>query len=1772
MVDSSTGLLGMANIGNISSKFLRSWGSKIESKTSSVNGLSDLENIKNTVAKKTNYANLDVSVDNDMKNDKTLRKMCTHTYMLGQPPKTFLFDILSNNENLVAFLSPKFAGSKKILHSVESCASEKHVFDPIKSFALDIETSALPGKTIGNKLIAVKRIFYQIDSFEGASAPSKFFGIIRFFFTSKLSLIKAKEMAISKKILVNISVRKPNSHSDQEVIVKKIPVDLLKLVIESIFSKFEKNSVWVVLAVDNKQSWVSKDQHKVLLYTLPIGITVHDLSDLLDLYGGKTCFIGHNPNSYVCDRCAVVCFANKTFRLAAIGSISVFKNVNLGWAGLSLACCAKYKQFGYIFDVCLVGGNSGVCGKRVVNNQNRICLANIYKKKQAPIICPVSFSNKTWAQVVSSSSSLLGFLSSLDTGLSFGVKFSIGAWFSSNSADPYSVSSLFGCLASLEQSLKLLTDQVFGIVRKLSFVKIVSLPSVSYELPLAVSTSLTLKVNLDMVLDGALKPSASFFSAVVNDTSGFSSSSSKILTTKLRSFSGLWIKNKYVEVRIFTSGLDEGYFGAGIAIVINNFLACHVSKIEVVPGQVILVQLLFKDKLSVSVLSLYTGASAGIHFGQTSEVNFIIAKTVNTSTFLVLDGNFNECRSGRSASFKFCSSLDLVNLFNGHHLIMAPMWCNSRGAVRIIDYIFIISSVSDFFDTDHNAMVVLVSLSRLLDVQLNGLHKQTNKDCWKFKIKDADSIGWSCFRDCSSTRILMIKNRFFAAAVGHDLNTMWSLLEGVLCSKNMQFSKFLDLELLVAKIVKRLESDNAVRFNHFVKKWSTLDADKAFVLRDMVYVNQKMMNILKYLSIVRKRYRKSKIYESKLAQEASIRAAIEKCMKKFCSDKGSMIRSVLNRFFQKVVLNHLVVDDELVLDPDGVRLNYALLNYVRDNAFSGVMDAINMSELLLVVGGLPDEAWWQECDGVPFVSMIPKSYDWDRIFTNTHSITLIETARKIFSKILSDRISFACSKFGVLHDDNFLVLKGTSTQALVFAVGSNMHKAYDFVGWHHLKASLWHIKMCNRFIKFFGSIYEDQINRSEVFSSLLWRIFYDLLLCKIKRHEHLCRYQINTKFVAKSGKVESSGGMFFFFVAGVFVDNTIWIGDCQALMQYALDITSEFFLINNISINSEKTVVIPINQSVKVASLNINGQPISIVKRGKTHRYLGIFLLTESLSKPSLAKTHSDSIVNYRTQFSFVSLNVCHKWDALVKKSLKLKAGLLYDFSDTALHHLSLYGLKFFEQIQTESKLVAVVTFFNALDILGHLFDHRFLDLQILDWTLLDLLQFPVKLHVSLVNKFLTGVVKIFLSNKLFLANNLSCTFHNSGNFSMSLVLRSASYFGSVRSLKDRLLDKKDHVIDWKTFHQWKRLDPRGSFLCNDGALLFGLVKANQLSGLNILTSEEFSDLCNGLLKNFGFFIVAGSAAVYFSTINHSIGIRVRGLMSSTLAELQTVALALKCVPSFTVIDVCVSKLSYLVPNFQVLCWMEKCYIFNLIRKKDLSMSWVKVKDYSGVCGNIKANAAVGILLIAENIVMSGNTHYFIRDMFRSVCWARWKAGPDHNSTTSKVWHPDLHMLTESTSQKTSVLQLYLMKARLYDKSYLGVLCLLCKEVELSDHVFSYKILAKAAASWVFLVGPHGLFFSTVLQFLGHCSSDVGLYSVLYKGFVMGDWCSEAVEVFEVRKVAVGVVVNFVRSVVELHCSRVWLVKSNYKVSIEKAGSIGDDEMILGLSHCKFSK
>ncbi|KAG9303546.1 hypothetical protein G9A89_018442 [Geosiphon pyriformis] len=1028
-------------------------------------------------------------------------------------------------------------------------------------------------------------------------------------------------------------------------------------------------------------------------------------------------------------------------------------------------------------------------------------------------------------------------------------------------------------------------------------------------------------------------------------------------------------------------------------------------------GHLILVRFLFKCKILVIFLGLYAGTSAEIRFGLVSEINSLIAKAVNSSSFVVLGGDFNENGSKKSASYKFCLDIELVNLFQEHSLVKTSTWDNSRGILKVIDFIFVSSNLASavvlyivndmlkFFNTDHKSISVL-----------------------KFKLENANKTQWVHFKKLFlaglltySTKFQEVKNNMHAADV--IFSRHW--FSEYDCSKNRQSSKFFKLKLLVSRIIKAFSSGDLLESDRFVKVWSAVDNEKTSKLAGLVLNGAGLSKLLKHLLIVKKEYWKSKYYESRASEDAAIKKTINYYMENFCSDKGRIIKSVLEHLFCKVVLNHLVVDNKLVIEPGEIKLKYMSLNYVDDCAFFGVMKEINMEKLSLVVGNLPNKK-------AAGLSRIP----------NEGSGFSLEAAKFMFntecdSYILEENIAY--NKFNVLCGDNFLVLKGISTQSPIFAVGSIVRDALK------KNKELWLVlqnmhKAYNSFISFFGGIHESQINRVMMDFGLLngYKIHNGLDQSKVKRHEHLCSYYIDIQFVARTDRVETVRKKTSFLAASAFVDGTIWVKSSQALTQYILNIASEFFIINDILINNDKTVAILINQGVKDVLLLINGLLISIAKKNEFHRYLGIFLFTESIFKPSLAQAHKNvkffsnmmlkkaimnkqffylvsvvlqPIVGYWIQFSFVSLD-----------SLKAKAALLHDFSNEVLYHLSLYGLKPFEQIQSEGKLASLVSFSNKCSILGCLFEHRFLDLQVLEWFLLNFLQFPVKLCVSPINNFLARIVRIFLENELSLVNNLSSAFRGSCKFLIFNILEKSMYYDSVLSLKhfgiafgNRLLDKKGVVMDWKTFRQWKRLDPRGpvlywftlvfKFMNNVIALEAGSAISFNLPVLNVLDFSEFLDVHSSLLdvwsdyikvytdrplKSAGSAKVTCGAAAYFSVANVSIKVRVFDLL-----------LALKCVPASYNITLYLNSQSAI-----------DAYVF------ETSLTMPDFHRHSEILGNIKADELankttvssltllVGIwkwFLVAEGTAVSNNTHYFVCNIYQSICHAYWEAGPGYD-------------------------------------------------------------------------------------------------------------------------------------------------------------------------------
>ncbi|KAG9306514.1 hypothetical protein G9A89_004711 [Geosiphon pyriformis] len=1232
-----------------------------------------------------------------------------------------------------------------------------------KSFALNINLLAVEDKSATAKTQLIRKIFSKINDFGGATTLSKFEGIIRSTFTSKESMRKAASLAKKKGIIVNNNMKKQELCLDWAVVIKEILMNMPKDMIIAIVSEFgiiksikiQLVGMWqktVVKFADSDQAIVipnwerfsssSRDWFRVLLFTLPVDTTAHDLGTLLNGAGGKTCVINRSLEIGNWFHCAVVCFEFDEMLESVFHTEPIFGGVRLSWARLELVRCGRCGHFGHSALECDAFDSSPSVPsnlmKRPFFGVSCLQLAKLYARKNVSISRPAAFD-------------MVSFASPSGSGL--------------------------------------LSD-VSVILRKLSSFELVPLASPFCASPLAVSVYLASVVASDMALDGVLASSILFLFDGGDSAAVFSSSGSKVLISKLGGLefkmSGLeasfslillkdkiypWLVNKFDGVRVFFSGLNSGYVGAGVVVIMNNSLAKHV----------------------ISVLGFYTGASSTTQFSQVGEVNFLIAIAVNESFFVILGGDFNEDGSHKCASFKRCFDLGLVNSLNGSSFVKVPTWCNSHSVAKMIDYVFVSSNligalvncgvvgVEEFFDTDYKAI----------------------SDCWKYDVKGADEIKWSDFRITMADNASMFLDEFVTAKQFSDLDAILH-----------------KLELLMSKLMKSSHLVSGGNFASLLDTWDRLDSVGVLLVKSLFLSGSGFDAICFKLSKTRKSYHSSKLMESKCAKEFHIRQAVERRMENFEVNKSHTIRSVLECPFRRVVLDHLVVGEELVLKPKLVKSKVDVIMEGWTWKHVVVSDISDIWEMFGVVSNLPDEKaaglsgianeLWKYCDKlVLHMLLVLLNFclicESEGVLTNTQSIVLIETAHKILSKILSDWISLACSSFNVLYGDNFSVLKGTTTQLPIFAIGSVVKDALE------KNQELWLVLVMTDFGLTNSYCVHDGLDQEKVFLPLLWSIFYDLLLCEIRRQKSVCSYHLISHFVSKTGHVESQSKLTLFLTAGAFVDDTIWVGSSQVATQYILNIASEFFRFNDILINNDKTVAISINCRIVNPVLTIIGLPIFIAKKREPHHYLDIFLSSEGLSRPSLAKAHSDIrffvnlilkktisdkqfaylvssvlflIIGYRTQFSFVPVSVFNKWDALIHKGLKSKSGLLLDFPNDALHHLSLYNLKTFEQVQAESKLASVVAFANSAGVLGHLFSHRSHDLQVLSWHPHHPLLFPAHVSISPSNNFLADVVCIFSGCDLSLSGSLADAFRLRGGIPMSRVLGKKIFFKCVSSLK----------------------------------------------------------------------------------------------------------------------------------------------------------------------------------------------------------------------------------------------------------------------------------------------------------------------------------------------------------------------------------------------------
>ncbi|GBC18892.1 reverse transcriptase family protein [Rhizophagus irregularis DAOM 181602=DAOM 197198] len=179
--------------------------------------------------------------------------------------------------------------------------------------------------------------------------------------------------------------------------------------------------------------------------------------------------------------------------------------------------------------------------------------------------------------------------------------------------------------------------------------------------------------------------------------------------------------------------------------------------------------------------------------------------------------------------------------------------------------------------------------------------------------------------------------------------------------------------------------------------------------------------------------------------------------------------------------------------------------------------------------------------------------NWNQELSLTRPIVLLETARKIWFKILVNRLNEILTKEQILTNTNFAALKNESMlepikiiQAIIEDANNykkeawillmDISKAYDSVNTTMLKKSLERIKLPKSFINLVMDIslnrsnkilvnneltesyqVEDGIDQGEVWSPILWRIFYDALLCRLNEIKEETGYSLHEEKIFDKG-------------------------------------------------------------------------------------------------------------------------------------------------------------------------------------------------------------------------------------------------------------------------------------------------------------------------------------------------------------------------------------------------------------------------------------------------------------------------------------------------------------------------------------------------------------------------------------------------------------------------------------------------------------------------------
>jgi hypothetical protein len=245
----------------------------------------------------------------------------------------------------------------------------------------------------------------------------------------------------------------------------------------------------------------------------------------------------------------------------------------------------------------------------------------------------------------------------------------------------------------------------------------------------------------------------------------------------------------------------------------------------------------------------------------------------------------------------------------------------------------------------------------------------------------------------------------------------------------------------------------------------------------------------------------------------------------------------------------------------------------------------------------------------------------------------------------------------------------------------------------------------------------DGIDQGETISPLLWRIFYDPLLCKIQENpnfEYIMECEWTNDLSKQNREVQKIKTR---HAAIAYMDDTTWIARSEKDMTRILQEAKSFYEANDSQVNGEKSVLITINKpdpSPVTVKVGPKEEIVTELDRKQHTRFLGIWIgnknhtqdaakrvseeiavIYKALNNKWVADKQVEYIINrvlvprikYCIQHSLLTWNTCNNLTKHIRKIVRSKAAIANTLPNSVVHHKGFYNTQKIWNILKESQI-----------------------------------------------------------------------------------------------------------------------------------------------------------------------------------------------------------------------------------------------------------------------------------------------------------------------------------------------------------------------------------------------------------------------------------------------------------------------------------------------------